>query len=142
MDCLENGQFTNSSFVGIYESVLVFAVLIKALDGVQLGNIEVASDLAEVAVLMSEHATATIAALLLLVECSAIFCSEFFFGICCGFIRCQFFFSVSELTFFAVPAVIVLDPVLAELSLVFLDCGFHFGVGLLGDGQGLVRGTG
>jgi len=142
VDCLENGQFTNSSFVGIYESLLVFAVLIKTLDGVQLGNIEVASDLAEVAMLMSEHATTTIAALLLLVECSAIFCSEFFFGICCSLIRCEFFFSVSELTFFAIAAVIVLDPVLAQFSLVFLYCDFHVGVGFLGDGQGLVRSTG
>lgn len=142
MNCLENWQFTNSSLVGVDEVLLVLTVLIKALDCVQLGNIEVAGDLAEVAMLMSEHATTTVAALLLFIEGSAIFCSKFFFGICCGFKGCQFFFSVCELTFFAVAAMIVLDPIFAQFSLVFLSCDLPVVGGFLGDCRGLFRSTG
>jgi len=102
----------------------------------------VAGNLVEVAMLVSEHATATIAALLLLVEGSAIFGSHFFFGICCRFIRCEFFFPVGELTFFAVAAMIVLDPILAQFSLVFLSCGLHVVGRFLGDCHGVIRCSG
>lgn len=81
MDCFENGQFGNSSIVSIDEIFLVLAGLIKTLYGCKLGNIEVASDLTDVSVLMPEHAATSVVALPLFVECSAIFCSELFFGI-------------------------------------------------------------
>jgi hypothetical protein len=81
VDCFEDWQFTNSGLIGIYEIFLALAVLIKALHGVKLCYIEVASDLADVAVLVSEHAAAPIVALLFLVEGSAIFCSLPFFCI-------------------------------------------------------------
>jgi len=81
VDCLEDWQFTNSSLVGIDEVFLVFAVLVKALHGVKLGNIEVASDLVVVAMLVSEHAAAPIVALLFLVEGFAVFSSLSFFGV-------------------------------------------------------------
>jgi len=81
VDCLEDWQFTYSSLVGIDEVFLVLAVLVKALHGVKLGDIEVASDLAEVTMLVSEHAAAPIVALLLLVEGFAVFSSLPFFGV-------------------------------------------------------------
>jgi len=81
VNCLEDWQFTNSSLVGIDEVFLVLAILIKALHGVKLGNIVVASDLVEVAMLVSEHAAASIVALLFLVECFAVFSSLLYFGI-------------------------------------------------------------
>ena len=136
---LENGQFTNSSLIGIDECSLILTARIKAFDGVKLGNIEVAGNLTEVAMLVSEHATTTIAALLLFVEGTAVFGSKFFFGICCGLIRCEFFFSVSELTFFPVAAAVIFDPVFAQFSLVLLSCDLHFILALLGGCQGLLR---
>ena len=126
MNCFEDGQFTNSSLVGIHEFVLVLTVLIKALNSVELGHIEVASDLTEVAVLMSEHATASVVALLFLVEGTAVFSSKFFFGICLSLECCEFFFTVGELTFFAVAAAVVLDPILAQFSLILLSCSLWF----------------
>ena len=131
MNCVEDRQFTNPSLIGIDEFVLILAILIKALNGVQLGYIEVASDLTEVSMLMSEHATASVVALLLLVEGAAIFGSKFFFGICCGLECCKFFFTVGELTFLPVAAAIVLDPILAQFSLIFLRCHLSFALGAL-----------
>ena len=126
MNCVENRQFTNPSLIGIDEFVLILAILIKALNGVQLGYIEVASDLTEVSMLMSEHATASVVALLLLVEGAAIFSSKFFFGICCSLKCCKFFFTVGKLTFLSVAAAVVLDPILAQFSLIFLSCDLCF----------------
>ena len=139
MNCLENGQFTNSRLISIHEFVLILAVLVKTLHGVELGYVEVASDLTEVAVLMSEHAAAPVVALLFFIEGAAIFCSKFFFGICLSLECRQFFFTVSELTFLPVAAATVLDPILAKFSLIFLCCRLCFALRALASACGLLR---
>ena len=85
-----------------------------------------AQDLVEVTVLVSEHASTSIGALLGLVEGTAIFCSLFIVGICQCFVSCKFILSVGELTFFAITTLVVLDPVLAELSLVLVSSTLGF----------------
>ena len=141
MNCFEYGQFTNSSLICIHEFVLVLAELIKTLNGVELGDVEVASDLTEMAVLVSEHATTPVVALLFLIEGATIFCSEFFFGICCSLECCKFFFTVCELAFLPIAAAAVLDPILAKFSLIFLCCSICFALGALANACGVLRGA-
>jgi len=135
MNLFEDGQFTNSALVSVQEIRLVLAVLVKALHGVQLGVVVVAVDLVEVAVLVSEHATAAVVADLILIEGTAIFCSELVTSMCCSLESSQFFVSVGELAFLAISAAAGFDPVLAHLGLVFL------GLVLVGEGHRLISGA-
>lgn len=139
MDSFEHGQFMNSSLIRVYEVFLILAVLKQALHGVKLADVVVAEDLAEVAVLMSEHAAAAIGACLGLVEGTAIFGSHFVVSIGNCFEVNQFFVSVCKLAFLSVAAAIVLDPVFAQLSLILLGSGLGFALRDLGSCCGLIR---
>ena len=81
-------------------------------------------------VLMSEVATGPVAAYFFFVEGSAIFCPQLL--VWAEEWISQFVISMCKLTFTAVAAMVVLNPVLAELSLEPLDRGLSLGCTILG----------
>ena len=78
-----------------------------------------AVDLVHAPVLMSEVASASIAAYFFFVEGSAIFCPQLV--IFAEILRSQLVNSMRKLAFLAVAAMVVLNPVFAELSLELFD---------------------
>ena len=80
-------------------------------------------------VLVSEEASASVGAYLLLVEDPAVLCFDQVIVKLCA-VDSQFLFSMRKLAFFAVATAPVLDPVLAELSFepfgttLLLSCTF------------------
>ena len=59
MDLLEDRQLANTGFELVHEGMLVNAVLIQALEAVQLHHIVMSEQLLEFFVLVTEHASAT-----------------------------------------------------------------------------------
>lgn len=78
-------------------------------------------ELGDVAVLVSEHATSTIHALLSVVEGSAVLGLELLIIAASGSLS-ELLLSVGEAAFILIPALCCLDPVLAEFSLVLAIC--------------------
>ena len=117
---------------------MVLTALEERLDRVQLGGVVVAHDLVIVAMLVSEHAAASIHALLGRVEGATIFSPEF---VVAGRPEdCEFFLAVSVLALPTVAALFADRPVLAHLGLVLVSGDFAIGLLVLLLG-GVARGS-
>ena len=77
MDIFEHVKLFEPIPIGLNESSAILTVLEKTLQSVKLCSVVVAVNLVHASVLMSEVATASIAAYFLFVEGSAIFSSQF-----------------------------------------------------------------
>ena len=119
MDIFKHVKLFEPRIKGLNESCAVLAVLEEHLKGVKLWCEVVAVDLFMASVLMSEVATGPIAAYFFFVEGSAIFCPQLL--VWAEEWISQFVTSMCKLTFTAVAAMVVLNPVLAELSLELSD---------------------
>ena len=118
MNLLKDWQSLSVRPVKFEEGSLVCGGEEEGLKSVKLRSVVVPVELLVRAVLMSEHAAGTIHALLSVVERPAVLALELFIVTTPGS-QCKLILAVGKTALVLVAALSCLDPVLAQLSLVF-----------------------